>query len=147
MKRNKELEIEIKRDKMKRENDNDDYGDVGASIKLEYKGQSCETGILPTSIPKLSSASQPRRLSQTIHLESMGALGNCWAGLDLSGNVEDMKIDLKIPLDSPISVSRVTVKDSKNPNQCWWARWRGSNNNKQENRFVTGTSNDFDDDC
>ena len=130
--------------KMIRENENVDYDTryPGASIILHYSGQSCSTGLLPTSLPP-----SPYPRSHTINLETMEVLGTCW-GLDLSGgDIGNMRMELKIPPNSPISVSKVKVKDSKNPHRCFTARWRGSDNNKQEDVFVTGSDQGFYDDC
>ena len=127
---------------MKIENNNTDYDTryTGASIRLHYKGQSCSTGVLPTSLPAFAR-------SQTVNLETRDMLKSCWL-LDISGgDVESMRMELRVPPNSPISVSKVKVIDDTDPSRCWKARWRNSNHNKVHVLVVNGTDLDFDDDC
>jgi len=129
---------------LKKESDRNEYeyDNSGAHIRLTYKGRTCSTGVLPTALP-----SDNTTLRQTIKAETMDVLGECW-GHDVSGGDEDtMKIKLKLPINSPISASKVKVIDQDNPLRCWTARWKENNNNQQNNKWIQGTQPYFDDDC
>ena len=77
----------------------------------------------------------------------MSVLGTCW-GLDVSGGDPNrMKIKLKLPNDSPISVTKVMVIDAVKNDRCWTARWKDDNYNKQNNQWIEGTDLDFDPFC
>lgn len=123
---------------LKKELDRNEYENSGAHISLTYKGRTCSTGVLPTALPSIK---------QTIKVERMDVLGECW-GHDVSGGDEDtMKIKLKLPINSPISASKVIVIDQDNPFRCWTARWKDDNNNQQNDKWINGTNLYFDDDC
>jgi len=118
-----------------------DYPEVNgnrqtAHIRLTYKGNKCATSALPTDIP-ITNLDTPVPI--TVHMTTQGILGNCW-NRDISTGKEKMTIDLKLPPNSPIAVSRVTVIDENNPSRCWNSYWRtqDSNYNKQNNQWVRG---------
>ena len=40
------------------------------------------------------------------------------------GGEENMKIELQLPPNSPISVNKVQVIDDRDLSRCWSARWK-----------------------
>ena len=133
---------------MKKESTQVEYEDDGAFISLQYKGKECSTSILPTALPPLPATAVRR--SQTIRVDTKNVLGSCW-GFNLSGEGDEngMKIELKLPHNSPISVSKVRVFDEQNPSRCWTAKWKQSygNHNQRNNQWIQGKKLSFDDDC
>ena len=125
---------------MKKESTSVDYDNDGAHISVTYKGKASSTGILPATMPDAGE-------TQFLKAETMGVLGDCWGHNLNGGDPETMKIKLKLPHNSPISVSKVVVIDGDNPRRRWTARWKKENNNKQNNLWIEGTNLYFDDDC
>ena len=107
-----------------------------AHIRLKYKNKECMTNVLPTDIP-ITSLTEPHFI--TMRLTTRGLLGDCW-NLDVSSGSDKMVIKLKLPVNSPIAVSKVKVIDDRDHNRCWTSYWRDSdsNYNKQSNQWVVG---------
>ena len=101
---------------MKKESTSVDYDNDGAHISVTYKGKASATGILPATLPNAGET------QQKVKAETMDVLGDCWGHNLSGGDPETMKIKLKLPLNSPISVSKVVVIDEDNPRRCWTAR-------------------------
>ena len=114
----------------------------------------CSTNVLPVSLTGIN--------RHTVRLDTPGVLGDCW-NEDISYGTETMVMQLKLPPNSPIAVSKVQVIDESNHSRCWTSYWRDSdsNYNKQTNAWVTGKAfyetafgdtiprvkNNFDGDC
>jgi len=120
----------------------EEYDAGGAHISLSYQGRECATSIIPTALP------DPDGTTQTLVLDTQGFLATCW-GFDVSQGEHEMKMKLKLPVNSPIAVSKVQVIDSRDHTRCWTAKWRSKsgNYNKQNNQWVSGVKFYFDDDC
>ena len=121
-----------------------------AHITLKYKNKRCTTSVLPTDIPASTT-------KHTIQLDTQGALGDCW-NFDVSSGEDKMVIELKLPANSPIAVSKVKVFDQSNTARCWTSYWRNKDSNykKQTNQWVVGKadhetrfgiSDNFNEDC
>ena len=117
------------------------YASVPATLRITYKGKKCTTNALASSLPTATR-------THTVRLENRSGLGTCWNQVDISSGQDDMKIELLLPMNSPISVSKVVVVDAKDPFRCWTAKWRKELNNQQTGQYVTGENNPgFDDEC
>ena len=121
-----------------------------AHITLKYKNKRCMTSVLPTDIPRST-------FTTTMQLNSQGALGDCW-NMDVSSGEDKMVMELKLPANSPIAVSKVKVFDQSNTARCWTSYWRNKDSNykKQTNQWVVGKadhetrfgiSDNFNEDC
>eukprot|EP00092_Neocalanus_flemingeri_P020586 GFUD01022303.1.p1 GENE.GFUD01022303.1~~GFUD01022303.1.p1 ORF type:complete len:448 (-),score=75.38 GFUD01022303.1:384-1727(-) len=132
--------------KMKKELTAVEYETNGAQIKIKYKGAVCETAAIPTA---MSCIIDDPLCKRKMMFDTRAVLNNCWnlnIADDASTDPEDMIIQVKLPVSSPISISKVIVIDDKNRSRVWSAKWRDSNNNRQNNVWITGTGLDFDDD-
>jgi len=118
------------------------YENMPASIAIFYKGTWCSTNMLPTSLPHTGS-----RRKQTIYVDTRASLGMCWY-MDLSGgDPESMRIQLVLPENSPIAVSKATVHQEGNTQRCWTIKWKNNKYNQQNGQWIYGDSLYYDDDC
>jgi len=110
------------------------------TVHITFKGENCTLNNLPEM-----AASATRDL-EWIVLDSFETLGNC-SNLDVREPLvqerekakEDVAFQMKLPLNSPVTISSVKLMDNKDDGRCWKSTWTGEKWNQQNNVYIQGS--------
>jgi len=110
------------------------------SVHITFNGQNCKLNNLPEM------AVSATRSLEWIILDSFETLGNC-STLDVREPVvqerekasEGVTVRMKLPLNSPVTISSVKLIDNKDHERCWKSTWSGEKWNQQNNVYIQGS--------
>jgi len=119
------------------------------TVRITYNGENCTLNNMPEM------AASATRDPEWIILDSFETLGDCSA-LDVreplvkgreEPSEQEVIVQMKLPSNSPVTISSVKLIDGENAGRCWKSTWTGEKWNQQNNVYIQGSPVKFDQMC